>query len=143
MQIIENSTVYDAIIVGSGAGGGMAAKVLSESGLKVAVVEAGPFYDPAMPEHQTQLKWPYESPRRGKSTKFRPFGDFDAAYGGWDIEGEPYTQKMGPSLNGSDRGCWVGVPTTGEGFHSALDQRTLSIKMRTATATTGLSVMMM
>ena len=95
MQIIENSTVYDAIIVGSGAGGGMAAKVLSEAGLKVAVVEAGPFYDPAMPEHQTQLKWPYESPRRGKSTRFRPFGDFDAAYGGWDIEGEPYTQKDG------------------------------------------------
>lgn len=99
MQIIENSTVYDAIIVGSGAGGGMSAKVLSEAGLKVAVVEAGPFYDPAMPEHQTQLKWPYESPRRGKSTRFRPFGDFDAAYGGWDIEGEPYTQKDGTKFD--------------------------------------------
>ncbi|MCR9227359.1 MAG: FAD-binding protein, partial [Flavobacteriaceae bacterium] len=64
MQIIENSTEYDAIIVGSGAGGGMSAKVLSEAGLKVAVVEAGPFFDPAKPEHQTQLKWSYESPRR-------------------------------------------------------------------------------
>ena len=23
----------------------------------------------------------------------RDFGDFDAAYGGWDIDGEPYTKK--------------------------------------------------
>jgi hypothetical protein len=31
------------------------------------------------------------SPRRGAGTT-RPFGDFDASYGGWEIEGEP-TQK--------------------------------------------------
>lgn len=98
MQIIESSTVYDAIIVGSGAGGGMAAKVLSESGLKVAVVEAGPFFDPAVPEHQTQMKWPWESPRRGASS-VRPFGDFDSAYGGWKIEGEPYTRKNGTKFD--------------------------------------------
>ncbi|MBO0322190.1 GMC family oxidoreductase [Muricauda sp. CAU 1633] len=90
MQIIESTVVYDVIIVGSGAGGGMATKILSEAGLKVAVVEAGPFFDPADPEQRTQMKWPYESPRRGANTK-RPFGDFDSAYGGWDIEGEPYT----------------------------------------------------
>ena len=65
MQIKENPTVYDAIIVGSGAGGGMATKVLADAGLKVAVVEAGPFFDPKDPQQQTQLKWPYESPRRG------------------------------------------------------------------------------
>ncbi|MEX0313484.1 MAG: GMC family oxidoreductase [Allomuricauda sp.] len=94
MQIIESSQVYDVIIVGSGAGGGMATKILSEAGLKVAVVEAGPFFDPADPEQMTQLKWPYESPRRGASTT-RPFGDFDSAYGGWDIEGEPYTKEKG------------------------------------------------
>ena len=45
MFIHTNPVAYDAVIVGSGAGGGMAAKVLSESGLKVAVVEAGPFFD--------------------------------------------------------------------------------------------------
>lgn len=92
MQILESTTNYDVIIVGSGAGGGMATKVLSEAGLKIAVVEAGPFFDPAIPEHQTQLKWPWESPRRGAGT-VRPFGDFDSAYGGWEIDGEPYTQK--------------------------------------------------
>ncbi|WP_349663551.1 GMC family oxidoreductase [Cellulophaga lytica] len=94
MQIIESSTMYDVIIVGSGAGGGMATKVLSEAGLKVAVVEAGPFFDPKDPKQQTQFKWPYESPRRGANT-VRDFGEFDMALGGWNIEGEPYTQKNG------------------------------------------------
>ena len=91
MQIKENLKEYDVIIVGSGAGGGMATKVLSEAGLSVAIVEAGPYYDPANPDQMTQMKWPYESPRRGAGTT-RPFGDYDQAYGGWEIEGEPYSQ---------------------------------------------------
>lgn len=94
MQIQKTSKEYDAVIVGSGAGGGMAAKVLADAGLRVAVVEAGPFFDPASPEQRTQLKWPWESPRRGAAS-VRPFGDFDSAYGGWDIEGEPYTYAPG------------------------------------------------
>ena len=98
MQIIENSTIYDAIIVGSGAGGGMSTKVLADAGLKVAVVEAGPFFDPKDPDHMTQLKWPWESPRRG-ANNIRPFGDFDAAFGGWEIEGEPYTHKNGTKFD--------------------------------------------
>ena len=98
MQIKETPETYDAIIVGSGAGGGMATKILSEAGLNIAVVEAGPFFDPAKPEHQTQLKWPWESPRRGAGTT-RVFGDFDAAYGGWDIEGEPYTRNKGTKFD--------------------------------------------
>ncbi len=98
MQIKESATVYDAIIVGSGAGGGMTTKILSEAGLKVAVVEAGPYFDPADPKQQTQLKWPYESPRRGAGTT-RVFGEFDMAYGGWEIEGQPYTHKDGTKFD--------------------------------------------
>ena len=92
MQIKKSNKVYDAIIVGSGAGGGMAANILANSGLKIAVVEAGPFFDPKDPTTQTQLKWPWESPRRGASST-RAFGDFDMSYGDWEVEGEPYTQK--------------------------------------------------
>jgi choline dehydrogenase-like flavoprotein len=92
-QIKVQPKNYDVIIVGSGAGGGMAAYMLANAGLSVALLEAGPNYDPA--KNVTQLKWSYESPRRGASTKFRPFGDFDASYWGWEIDGEPYTKAEG------------------------------------------------
>jgi choline dehydrogenase-like flavoprotein len=92
-QVKKQTKQYDAIIVGSGAGGGMAAYMLSQAGLKVCLLEAGPMYDPA--KNVTQLKNPWESPRRGASTRFRPFGDFDASYWGWEIDGEPYTKKDG------------------------------------------------
>ncbi|GAB5410553.1 MAG: GMC family oxidoreductase [Balneolaceae bacterium] len=95
MQIKSSPKQYDAVIVGSGAGGGMAAKILSESGLKVAVLEAGPYFDPAQDKYRTQLRPAWESPRRGASTPLRNFGDYDAAYGGWELEGEPYTKAEG------------------------------------------------
>lgn len=98
MQIKESSEVYDVIIVGSGAGGGMATKQLADAGLNIAVVEAGPFFDPADPKTMTQLKWPYESPNRGAGTT-RPFGGWDMAYGGWEIEGEPYTREPGTKFD--------------------------------------------
>ncbi|MBE7175115.1 MAG: GMC family oxidoreductase [Mucilaginibacter polytrichastri] len=93
LQIKKQTKKYDVVIVGSGAGGGMAAYTLANAGLKVCVIEAGAMYDPQ--KNITQLKRPWESPRRGASTKFRPFGDFDACYYGWDIEGEPYTHAEG------------------------------------------------
>lgn len=98
-EIKSTAESYDAIIVGSGAGGGMAAKILSEAGLAVAVVEAGGDFDPAKEEDRTQLRYPWESPRRGAGTRVRPFGDFDQAIGGWDIEGEPYTRGEGTSFD--------------------------------------------
>ena len=61
MEIIKSKKEYDVIVVGSGAGGGMATKILSDAGISVALVESGPYFDPANPEQQTQLKWPWES----------------------------------------------------------------------------------
>ena len=57
-QIKENPELFDAIVVGSGAGGGMAGYILAHAGLKVLMLEAGPFYDPA--KDSLQLRWPWE-----------------------------------------------------------------------------------
>ncbi|WP_138429927.1 GMC family oxidoreductase [Fodinibius saliphilus] len=88
MQIIESSEKYDVCIVGSGAGGGMAAHELTKAGLNVLMLEAGDWFDS---EDFAMFTWPYETPRRGGPTDRQPFGEFDACFGGWDIEGEPYT----------------------------------------------------
>ena len=82
IQIKKSAENYDVIIVGSGAGGGMAGYVLANAGVKVLMLEAGPYFDPA--KDSKQFQWPWQSPRRGASTT-RAFGDFDGAYGGWDI----------------------------------------------------------
>jgi choline dehydrogenase-like flavoprotein len=93
LQVKKQPKQYDVVIVGSGAGGGMATYILSKAGLKVCLIEAGEMYDPQ--KNVTQLKHPWDSPRRGASTHTRPFGDFDACYGGWDLDGEPFTQAKG------------------------------------------------
>ena len=53
---------YDAIVVGSGATGGWAAKRLSEAGLKVALVEAGRAVTPReFTEHLPSYKLKYRN----------------------------------------------------------------------------------
>jgi choline dehydrogenase-like flavoprotein len=84
---------YDVCIIGSGAGGGMAAYVLTQAGARVAVLEAGPEWWST--QDSSMLLPSYMSMRRGRSTKTRPFGEFDACDGGWSIDGEPYTQAPG------------------------------------------------
>jgi choline dehydrogenase-like flavoprotein len=92
-QIIRTRTVYDVVIVGSGAGGGMAAKVLTEAGASVMMLEAGIMWDAR--RDSKMLAWPYSSPRRGAPIPERQFGEFDAGLGGWTLEGEPYTSAPG------------------------------------------------
>jgi choline dehydrogenase-like flavoprotein len=93
MQIIRNRTIHDVVIVGSGAGGGMAAKVLTEAGANVLMLEAGVMFDTR--RDSKMMAWPYQSPRRGLPVPERQFGEFDAGWGGWTLEGEPYTSAPG------------------------------------------------
>jgi choline dehydrogenase-like flavoprotein len=60
---LQAKKIYDAVIIGSGASGGMAAKELTERGQTVLVLEAGP---PVNPQRDfTMHKWPYEAMYRG------------------------------------------------------------------------------
>ena len=93
MQIIRSRTIHDVVIVGSGAGGGMAAKVLTEAGANVLMLEAGPMFDTR--RDSKMMAWPYQSPRRGLPVPERQFGEFDAGWGGWTLDGEPYTTAPG------------------------------------------------
>ena len=97
MQIIRNRKIYDVCIIGSGAGGGMAAKVLTEAGAECVMLEAGPMWDPVRDSYM--FKWNYESPRRGAAIPERHFGEFDAALGGWSLDGEPYTSAPGSTFD--------------------------------------------
>jgi choline dehydrogenase-like flavoprotein len=100
-QIIRSSPVYDVVIIGSGAGGGTATKVLTDLGVSVALLEAGPPLNPAkdFKEHM----WPYQVPHRGVGDGGAgyfghspwPFGYFAATSGGWELPGEPYTVAKG------------------------------------------------
>jgi choline dehydrogenase-like flavoprotein len=99
MQVIRSPKTYDVCIIGSGAGGGMAAKILTEGGLNVVMLEAGPQVYPE--KDFKMLAWPYEFPHRGAGVGGRAsenFGEFLAPNGAWRIDGEPYTSAPGANF---------------------------------------------
>ena len=89
--------IWDAVVVGSGAGGGMSAYVLAHAGLRVLILEAGRMYDP---ERETPMfDTSDQAPLANAATPDKPFGFYDASVGGgWDVPGEPYTVAEGSTF---------------------------------------------
>ncbi len=79
---MASQPVYDVIVVGSGAAGGIAAYVLTMKGLNVLCLEAGRMIDPAK-DFYTH-KFPYEWPYRGKG-KPGQYGKLSQGMG-WKIK---------------------------------------------------------
>jgi choline dehydrogenase-like flavoprotein len=91
--MLRRQAPYDVCIVGSGAGGGMAAYALARAGARVVMLEAGPAWYAS--KNSQMLTPSYATPMRGRATHTRPFGEYDACDGGWEIDGEPYTRASG------------------------------------------------
>jgi choline dehydrogenase-like flavoprotein len=99
LQVIRTPQVFDVVVVGSGAGGGTAVKVLTDRGLNVALLEAGPMLNPAKDFKEHVL--PYQVDHRGAGEHAelyfgrQQWGYFEAPNGYWNVPGEPYTVAPG------------------------------------------------
>src|SRR5262245_38583755 len=78
--------VYDAVVVGSGAAGGMAAHVLTSAGLQVLLLEAGKKLD--IESELKSMEWPYDHPRRGKM----PAGHHALSLNEYTVRQPPYAK---------------------------------------------------
>ena len=86
----ETQPSYDAVIVGSGAGGGQVAYLFAMAGIKTLVLEAGRMFDPT--RETAMFHTPNMAPLRAERTPDKQYGFYDASIAsGWDIPGEPYT----------------------------------------------------
>src|SRR6476620_3143094 len=81
---VDLQTTYDAVVIGSGAAGGMAAHVLTSHGMKVLMLEAGKKLD--INQERKSMEWPYEHPRRGAM----PPGHHALSLNEYNIRKPPY-----------------------------------------------------
>ena len=81
--------IYDVIVIGTGAGGGMAIKTLCEAGLKVCALNAGRKLDPGKDFRNHRM--PYDMKFRGQDDpkkRAQSYGYMDNEYtaGIWEHE---------------------------------------------------------
>jgi len=86
---VDLKKTYDAVIVGSGAAGGMAAHVLTSQGLDVLLLEAGKKLD--FDKELKSTEWPYEHPRRGAM----PPDSVSLGFNEYTIRKPPYAKDYG------------------------------------------------
>jgi choline dehydrogenase-like flavoprotein len=70
LQVLRSPKIYDVCIIGSGAAGGAAAKVLTEGGVSVVMLEAGPPLGPAKDFKEQSLALRSSPPRWGQRQAF-------------------------------------------------------------------------
>lgn len=89
-----NDFAHHVLVVGSGAGGAMAAYELTRQGHKVLMLEAGRHYDPRT--ETPMFRRNVDAPLMGASTPDKDFGFYDSTVGGgWQVPDEPYTTAEG------------------------------------------------
>lgn len=80
--------VYDAVVVGSGAAGGMACHVLTSQGMDVLLLEAGKKLD--IESELKSMEWPYDHPRRGQM----PYTSHALTRNEYNLRQPPYAKGM-------------------------------------------------
>ena len=85
-QDVDLSRTYDAVVVGSGAAGGMAAHVLTSQGMQVLLLEAGRKIP--IEQELRSMEWPYDHPRRGEF----PPGDHALRLNEYTVRQPPYAK---------------------------------------------------
>jgi len=93
---------YDAVIVGSGAAGGMASHVLTAHGMQVLLLEAGKKLD--INRELRSMEWPYDHPRRGDA----PPGSHALSFNEYTIRQPPYAKATAFKHVYSYVGGWSG-----------------------------------
>ncbi|HKC40634.1 MAG TPA: GMC family oxidoreductase [Gemmatimonadales bacterium] len=99
---MDLSRTYDAVVVGSGAAGGMAAHVLTSQGMQVLLLEAGKKID--INQELRSMEWPYDHPRRGEF----PPGNHAIRHNEYTIRQPPYAKKTAFKHVYSYVGGWGG-----------------------------------
>jgi len=83
---VDLTITYDAIVVGSGAAGGVAAYVLTSHGMKVLLLEAGAKLP--IEKELKSMEWPYNHPRRGEM----PPSDHALTLNEYNVRKPPYAK---------------------------------------------------
>ena len=125
MQIQAQPQEYDAIVVGSGASGGWAAKRMSEAGLRVALVCAGrPLKDGDYREHVQPYELKYQARANELIRRTQPVQkdcyactEYNSSWFCNDID-EPYTTEQGKPFSWQGRMRVTGGRTNVWGRHS-------------------------
>jgi choline dehydrogenase-like flavoprotein len=85
---VDLKRTYDAVVVGSGAAGGMAAYVLTSHGLDVLLLEAGKKLP--IEKELRSMQWPYNHPRRGEM----PPSSHGLTLNEYTVRRPPYAQGL-------------------------------------------------